>query len=110
MAQRRRTYCHYLSHKECIIPTICNNFTIFTDSKSALVALQNFYPNNPIILDIFYTLRQVFEKGKSITFCCSPGHVNIQGNEDADKADKSTAARNKRGFEINPIFGYQILF
>ena len=29
-----------------------NNFTIFTDSKSALVALQNFHPDNPIIFDI----------------------------------------------------------
>ena len=33
-----------------------NNFTMFTASKSSLVALQNFNPNNPIILNIFYFL------------------------------------------------------
>ena len=31
-------------------------------------------------------------KGKSITFCWSPGQENIQGNEDADKSTKSVAA------------------
>ena len=77
-------------------------FTIFSDSKSALVALQSFYTNNPIILDIFYFLRRVFEKGKSITFCWSPGHVNIQGNEDADKAAKSAAIRNDVDFKSIP--------
>ena len=58
-----------------------NNFTIFTVLKNALVtlvALQNFYPTNPIILNIFYFLWLVFEKGKFMTFCWSPGHVNIQ--------------------------------
>ena len=28
------------------------------------------------------------KKGKSITFCWSHGHVNIYGNEDAEKAAK----------------------
>ena len=80
-----------------------HNFTIFTDSKSALVALQGFYSNHPIILDIFYFLRRVFEKGKSITFCWSPGHVNIQGNEDADKAAKLAAARDVITFKSVPF-------
>ena len=37
-----------------------NNFTTFTYSKSALVAIQKFYPNNPIILDILYFLVTTF--------------------------------------------------
>ena len=77
-------------------------FTIFSDSKKPLVALQSFYSNNPIILDIFYFLWHVCEKGKSITFCWSPGHVNIQGNEDADNAAKSAAIRNDVDFKSIP--------
>ena len=44
-------------------------------------------------------------KGKSITFCWSPGHVYIQGN----KASESAAARDMN-FQSVPFFGYEILF
>ena len=78
------------------------SFTIFTDSKSALSAINKFFPDNPIILDIQYFLRRVFEKGKSVTFCWSPGHVGIKGNEDADKAAKQAASNIQINFKSVP--------
>ena len=85
-----------------------NNY--FADSKSALVAVQNFYPNNPIILDILYFVRQVFDKGKSITLTWSPRQVNIWGNKDADKTAKSAVARDNINLKFCPLFGIKILF
>ena len=82
-----------------------NNFTIFTDSISALVAIQIFYPNNPIILDLLCFLHRVFDKEKSITFCWSPENVNIQGNEDADKAVKSQLPE-VISILLSPLFGF----
>ena len=70
-----------------------SNFTVFTDSRSALSALNTFYPDNPIILDIHYFLYKLFSIGKNVSFCWSPGHVGIRGNERADLAAKSAASR-----------------
>ena len=71
-----------------------SSFTIFTDSKSSLAILKSFNPDNPIVLDIHFYLIRLLEKGKRISFCWSPAHVGIEGNEEADEAAKRAATRN----------------
>ena len=80
-----------------------NNFTIFSDSKSALSAIKSFYPNNSLILDIQFYLTRLTNSGKRISFCWSPGHVGIQGNEDADRAAKEAAKRDEVNYRPVPF-------
>ncbi|MCU7800748.1 MAG: reverse transcriptase-like protein [gamma proteobacterium symbiont of Lucinoma myriamae] len=61
-------------------------FIIFSDSLSVLTSLKNPKHPNPIIQQIF---RKYFHlSSKEIIFCWIPSHVNIQGNEMADKEAK----------------------
>ena len=80
-----------------------NSFTIFSDSKSALNAVNKFYPDSPIVLDIHYFLFRIFDSGKHVSFCWSPGHVGIRGNEDADRAAKSAASRETVNYLPIPL-------
>ena len=91
-----------------ILKTIFNNkekssFTIFTDSKSVLNAVSMFYSNDPIVLEIQYYLTKLYNNGKKISFCWSPGHVGIQGNECADKAAKEAASSNTINYDPVPF-------
>ena len=65
-----------------------NKHIIFSDSKSALEAIQNRWTANPLVrrvLELHNTLRQT----KDIIFCWVPSHVGIKGNEAADQAAKA---------------------
>ena len=69
-----------------------NFFTVFSDSKSALQALECFNSTQPIVLEILEWLHLLQCRNKDIAFCWVPAHVDIVGNEEADKLAK-TAAR-----------------
>ena len=58
--------------------------TIFSDSKSVLLALKNTYHPNDIIMRIKGLCNELMDKGIILNFCWSPGHVGIEGNENAD--------------------------
>jgi len=67
------------------------NFTIFSDSKSVLSALQNVSCNNKsshLILEIRHQIKQIVEKNGSIKLIWIPSHCGIEGNETADPLAK----------------------
>lgn len=71
-----------------------NNFTIYSDSLSAVQAICDKFSNHPIVIDIHIYLRILHRKNKIVSFCWVPAHVGIEGNEIVDqKAQESTQLR-----------------
>lgn len=67
-----------------------NLSVIFTDSKSALMAIKHQNSNHPWIQDI---KQKLINKPGRIELCWVPAHINITGNEKADQlAKKGTTA------------------
>ena len=71
------------------------NFTIYTDSKSSLQAIQIPNSKHEIVRQIQSLLFTLFCNNNKILFCWIPGHCGIKGNEIADKEAK-IAANNPR--------------
>ena len=68
--------------------TIC---TIYSDSKSSLLALNQFNPKNELLKEIHTLIFKITQNKTKIKFCWIPGHCDIWGNEIADKAAKEAA-------------------
>ena len=64
------------------------NFVIFSDSQSALKALNVFNSFNPLINEILEWLILIKRKRKNVKFCWVPAHVGVSGNESADELAK----------------------
>ena len=62
-------------------------YIIYTDSLSAMQALEGETTDNPIIVSLLEKLSRLCERA-DIVFCWLPSHVGISGNEEADKAAK----------------------
>ena len=70
-----------------------NRFTIFSDSRSALLALRS-DSLSPILAET----KKLIQRAKDniiIDLCWVPGHVNVQGNEKADAALRAPTAPHK---------------
>ena len=67
------------------------NYTFFSDSQSALLALKSRTITSPILLDIKNMIEQARSRKLEVDFCWVAGHVNISGNEKADRAAKEAA-------------------
>nr|XP_053636901.1 uncharacterized protein LOC128691938 isoform X1 [Cherax quadricarinatus] len=65
------------------------SFVVVSDSLSALQAILKFDTPNSLVLCIQLCLRCISTKHKHIVFCWVPGHVDVQGNEQADTAARS---------------------
>ena len=78
-----------------IIQTKNTSCTIYSDSKSALQALNQYNPKNQLIKEIHSQILQITQNKTSLKFCWIPGHCNIEGNELADSTAKE-AANNTR--------------
>ena len=61
---------------------------IFTDSKSALQAIQDIWTPNPLVRRVL-ELHNKLRKTKDIIFCWVPSHAGIRGNEAADRTAKA---------------------
>ena len=70
-----------------------NRFTIFSDSRSALLALRSDSSLSPILAETKELIRRAKEDNIIIDLCWVPGHVNVRGNEKADAAAKNAALR-----------------
>ena len=69
-------------------------FAICSDSKAAILSLQNFTSNqNQEVSFCYNTLLQLLQNGYEIQLVWTPAHVGIQGNEMADKHAKIAAAQ-----------------
>ena len=68
-----------------------NTFTIFSDSRSALLALRRSITRSPIIAEIKELIHRAETKDMRLDLCWVPAHVNVAGNEKADTAAKDAA-------------------
>ena len=67
------------------------NFTIFSDSQSALLALKSNSSKSPIAEETKNLMHIASEKNVAVDICWVPGHIDVTGNEEADKAAKAVA-------------------
>ena len=68
-------------------------FTIFSDSRSALMALRSDNTHTPIVDEMKDLLCKAKEEELNIELCWVPGHMNVEGNEKADKVAKEAALK-----------------
>lgn len=68
------------------------NFTIFSDSRSALQGICQYNNNHPIVLEIMNWLVRLSARQKIVRLCWVPAHVNIHGNHKADAEARRAAA------------------
>ena len=65
--------------------------TIYSDSKSSLLSLNQFNPKLEILKDIHALIFKITQNKTKITFCWVPAHCDIRGNELADEQAKRAA-------------------
>ena len=70
-----------------------NRFTIFSDSRSALLALRSDSSLSSILTETKELIQRAEEDNIIIDLCWVPGHVNVRGNKKADAAAKDAALR-----------------
>ena len=70
-----------------------NRFTIFSDSRSALLALRSDSFFSLIVVETKELIRRAEEDNNIIDLCWVPGHVNVRENEKADAAANDAALR-----------------
>ena len=80
-------------------------YTIYSDSRSAIEAMQQFNPKSTIVKDIQTRIDALIRAGKLVTLCWIPAHVGLDGNEAADKAAKE-AIEAERSDVLPPITDY----
>ena len=66
-----------------------SHFIVFTDSLSALEAIQNRDFTHPIVIDILVEHFNLLSLNKHVVLAWVPSHVGILGNEKADRAAKA---------------------
>ena len=79
-----------------------SNFTIYSDSLSALSAICEYNSQHPIIQRIQEWLYRLSSKFKSVNFCWVPAHVGIAGNELADHEAKSAISGDGNIYQYIP--------
>ena len=79
---------------EIIFTLPVSSFIIFSDSQSALSAVESFNcSNHPLVLSILEWLYLLHSKKYKVKFCWVPAHVGVPGNEKADKLAGEAATR-----------------
>ena len=74
-------------------------YIIFTDSMSAMQALEDSSSNNPFVTNIISRISRLFDDaGVEVVFCWIPSHIGIHGNERADRAAKDALSK-----EVSPL-------
>ena len=76
--------------------------SIYSDSKSALQAIDKFHSDNSLVQTIQENINHCRNRNINILLCWVPGHVGIKGNEEADEMAKS--ALNLKTITLTNIF------
>ena len=66
------------------------NVVIYSDSLSALEAINSFSFEHSIITEIKILFHKLIERKVTIVLCWIPSHVGLKGNEEADKSAKES--------------------
>ena len=74
---------------ELIAHNQSSHFVVFTDSLSALEAIQSRDFNHPIVVDICVDYFNLLTINKHVVLAWVPSHMGIPGNEKADRAAKA---------------------
>ena len=74
-------------------------YVIYTDSLSAMKALEGEKTDNPLVVNLLEKLSRLCEKA-DIVFCWLPSHIGISGNEEADKAAKDALSLEVLSFKV----------
>ena len=74
-------------------------YIIYTDSLSAMQALEGETTDNPLIVSLLEKFSRLCEIA-DIVFCWLPSHVGISGNEEADKAAKGALSLEVLPFKV----------
>ena len=72
----------------CILLQASDTFDIYSDSRSALQALESLYTRNSLVLKIQRFLCDLHGRRKFVSFCWIPPHVGLSGIEKADVLPK----------------------
>ena len=75
------------------------HYIIFTDSLSAMQALDNQKTDNPLTTKLLDKLSDICEND-DVVFCWLPSHTGIRGNEEADKAAKEALSLDVLPFKV----------
>ena len=86
------------------------NFTIYSDSLSAIQAINNFNHQSPMIMEIQKDIAQCTNEHKNVTLCWVPSHTGIVGNDKADEEARRAAAGNQAGEYSLPHTDYYPVF
>ena len=97
LAAIRETLKHTISNDQ-------GNFTIHTDCKSALQAIQQhkIKDNKTLITDIKHLLRQHHLTNRIVHINWIPSHIGIPGNEKADELAKTTKYIDRVQITLQP--------
>ena len=74
-------------------------YIIFTDSLSAMQALEGEKTDNHLIVNLLEKLSRLCERA-DIVFCWLRSHIGINGNEEADKAAKDALSLEILPFKV----------
>ena len=77
----------------CVKVSSLKRSVIFSDSMSVLQAIESQESKNPLVNRVLQTCQEILSNGKFITFCWTPSHRDIAGNEDADRAAKDALSK-----------------
>lgn len=69
-----------------------NQYVVCSDSLSALDAIRQLYPTNPLTQLLRKQCHTLSEANKAVTFLYVPSHIGIVGNEAADNAAKQAVS------------------
>ena len=74
-------------------------YIIYTDSLSAMKALEGEKTDNPLVVNLLEKLSRLCKRA-DIVFCWLPSHIGISGNEEADKAAKDALSLEVLSFKV----------
>ena len=75
-------------------------YIIFSDSLSAMQALENERTDNPLIVTLLDKISEICDNA-DLVFCWLPSHIGISGSEEVDKAAKEALSLDVLPFKFS---------